>query len=104
MVALTAESRPVLQPFCRLRDDPVRGRVVLLAPERVLFPCGTSQAVLARLDGRPLGEVAADLADRYAAPADVILADALTMLQDLADQGFLAEAGADQGFPKEATP
>ncbi|MCB2055800.1 MAG: PqqD family peptide modification chaperone [Geminicoccaceae bacterium] len=88
---LTAESRPLLPPFCRLHEDRVRGRTVLLAPERVLFPCPTSLLVLARLDGRSLSEVADGLCLEFAAPREVILGDVLGVLQDLADQGFLEE-------------
>jgi pyrroloquinoline quinone biosynthesis protein D len=39
----------VLPPWVRMRFDKVRDRWVLLAPERVLFPCATSVEILERL-------------------------------------------------------
>jgi coenzyme PQQ biosynthesis protein PqqD len=80
-----------LPAWVRLRFDPVRDRWVLLAPERVLFPCPTSVLILERLggEGRPLGEVVDVLAEEFSAPRDTISADVRRMLQGLADQGFL---------------
>jgi hypothetical protein len=37
----------------RLRFDKVRDKWVLLAPERVLFPCATSVDILGRLGSAP---------------------------------------------------
>ncbi len=88
---LAPSSRVTLQPFCRLHEDRVRGRTVLLAPERVLYPCPTSITVLNRLDGRSLDAVADGLAAEFTAPKEVILKDVLGVLKGLADQGFLRE-------------
>jgi pyrroloquinoline quinone biosynthesis protein D len=84
-----------LPAWVRLHFDGVRDRWVLLAPERVLFPCATSVTILERVGpGRPLGEVVSALAQEFEAPRDTISADVRHMLQGLADQGFLAvEAG-----------
>ena len=41
---------------------------------------------------RNVGDVADQLAAKYAAPREAILADVIVMLQDLADKGFLTEA------------
>lgn len=80
-----------LQPWVRLRQDPVRDCWVLLAPERVLFPCPTSVEVLQRLGpGRSLGQVVDELAREFEAPREVIAKDVLTVLQGLADEGHLA--------------
>lgn len=79
-----------LSPFVRLRLDPVRDRWVLLAPERVLFPCETTVMILERLDGvRPLQAVVDELADAFEAPPETIAADTLAMLADLARQRVL---------------
>jgi pyrroloquinoline quinone biosynthesis protein D len=73
-----------------LRHDKVRGRWVLLAPERVLVPDDIAVAVLQRLDGvRTLREVADALAADYAAPPELILNDVIALLQGLADKNFL---------------
>lgn len=92
------ESDAVALPaWVRLHFDRVRDRWVLLAPERVLFPCATSVLILERLgQGRRLGEVVEALAAEFEAPRETISADVRRMLQDLADQGFLAVwEGAD---------
>lgn len=92
-----------LQPWCRLRFDKVRDKWVLLAPERVLFPCPTSVEILNRLSpGRRLGEVVDELAAEFDAPADVIGCDVRSMLQDLADQGFLAVCPGSEALRRRA--
>lgn len=89
---LSAESRPALPRFVKLKYDKARGLWVLLAPERILVPDETSVAVLQLCDGRrTLGDIVADLAARYDAPATQIGADVTTMLADLAAKGFLTD-------------
>ena len=90
MTRLDPACRPVLQPWVRLRHDKVRDTWVLLAPERVLFPCPTSREILARCDGeRTLGSIVDELAAEFEAPRAAIAADVDAMLGDLADKGFL---------------
>lgn len=87
-------TRPVLPRHARLRFDQARGLWILLAPERVLLPDATAVTVLQLCDGsRSVGDLAATLAETYAAPVETIAADVTLMLQDLADKGFLADAG-----------
>lgn len=82
-----------LPRFVRMRYDPVRGRQVLLAPERVLFPCPTSVNILERLEkyGRQcrFGVLVDELAQDFEAPREIIAADVEKMLQGLIDQRFL---------------
>ncbi|HET6466965.1 MAG TPA: pyrroloquinoline quinone biosynthesis peptide chaperone PqqD [Geminicoccaceae bacterium] len=81
---------PALPRWARLHFDRVRDRWVLLAPERVLFLCPTSIAILERCDGRtPLGRIVDDLAAEHEAPRETIRLDVVAMLQDLRDQNFL---------------
>ena len=85
-----------LPAWVRLHFDQVRDRWVLLAPERVLFPCATSVTILERLGARPaVGELVDRRSrDEFEAPRETISVDVRQMLQGLADQGFLAvEAG-----------
>ena len=93
--ALAETDRVALPAWVRLHFDKVRNRWVLLAPERVLFPCATSVTILEHVGkGRALGEVVGELAAEFEAPYQTISADVRAMLQGLADQGFLAvEAG-----------
>lgn len=89
--ALTEVDRVALPSWVRLHFDRVRDRWVLLAPERVLFPCATSVTIIERLgEGRDLGELVGALADEFEAPRETISSDVRAMLQSLADQGFLA--------------
>ena len=91
MTTLDPACRPKLQPWVRLRHDKVRQAWVLLAPERVLFPCPTSLTILERCDGvRTLDAIVDELAAEYAAPRAAIARDVDGMLGDLADKGFLA--------------
>jgi pyrroloquinoline quinone biosynthesis protein D len=84
------ETRPFLPAYLKLRHDAGRGRWILLAPERVLTPDQTAVAVLKLCDGkRTVEEIVAALAKDYSAPADVIRADVLELLQGLADKGYL---------------
>jgi pyrroloquinoline quinone biosynthesis protein D len=95
--ALAETDRVALPAWVRLRFDPVRDRWVLLAPERVLFPCATSVTIVERLGGGArLGELVDGLAEEFAAPRDTISADVRGMLQGLADQGFLAVGEATE--------
>ena len=87
---VSQETRPYLPAYLKLRHDAGRGRWILLAPERVLTPEQTAVAVLKLCDGkRTLEEIVEALAKEYSAPADVIRADVLDLLQGLADKGCL---------------
>lgn len=87
-----------LPPWVRLRFDRVRDRWVLLAPERVLFPCATSVEIIRRLDrATAFAAVLDELALAYEAPREVLAADVSAMLGGLADQGFLEIREAGHG-------
>ncbi|WP_210530491.1 pyrroloquinoline quinone biosynthesis peptide chaperone PqqD [Rubellimicrobium arenae] len=88
---IAPESVPRLPRHVKLRHDKARDRWLILVPERVLVPDDTAVAVLSRVDGaRSVRDIATDLAQTYHAAVDVILADSIALLQDLADKGFLA--------------
>ena len=87
---VTPDSVLKLPRHIKLQHDPGRGRWIILAPERVFEPDETSVEVLKLCDGeRTVGAISAVLADQYQAPVDVIAADVIEMLQDLADKGVL---------------
>ena len=91
LAALAESDRVALPRWVRLHHDRVRARWVLLAPERVLFPCATSVMILEHLSGeRTVAALVDELAEEFAAPRATISADVRAMLQGLADQGFLA--------------
>ncbi|MFQ3623752.1 MAG: pyrroloquinoline quinone biosynthesis peptide chaperone PqqD, partial [Acetobacteraceae bacterium] len=68
----------------------VGGATVLLAPERGLELNATAAAVLRALDGvRSVREIAALLAAQYRAPAERIEAEAIALLEALADRALV---------------
>ncbi|ARO15494.1 coenzyme PQQ synthesis protein D (pyrroloquinoline quinone biosynthesis protein D)(PqqD) [Ketogulonicigenium robustum] len=91
MASLTiTEDLPLrLHRQVRLRWDKARGLWLLLAPEKILVPDETCVAVLQELDGGPLAGAIDRLAAKYNAPRDVIAADVIDVLQDLANRGYL---------------
>ncbi len=77
----------------RLREDAARGRWVVLAPERAFVPDDVALEVLKLVDGaRSVGAIAEALAARFDAPREVIEADIVEMLRDLAERGVVAAA------------
>jgi pyrroloquinoline quinone biosynthesis protein D len=89
-LVVSPETRPHLPAYLTLRHDAGRGRWILLAPERVLTPDQTAVAELQLCDGKRTVEVIVEaLAKEYSAPADVIRADVLDLLQGLADKGYI---------------
>lgn len=86
-MSVAAEDRLVLARGVRLRFDPVRNCHVLLAPERVLFPCPTSVAILERLrEPRTLSDLARELASEFDAPEEEIAQDVAALMSDLIAQ------------------
>jgi pyrroloquinoline quinone biosynthesis protein D len=82
---------PRLARGVKLREDSVRGRWIVLAPERMFVPDEIALEVLRLVDGaRSVGAIADDLAARFAAPRQEILADVAEMLADLAAKGVVA--------------
>jgi len=92
-ISVSEASRPVLPRHAKLKFDETRQRWVILAPERVLAPDEIAVEVLQLCDGvRSVAAMIDQLAEKYAAARDAIATDVITMLQDLADKGFLTEA------------
>lgn len=83
-------SAPRFKPGVKLRDDPVRG-TILLAPERFLKLDETAWAVVQRIDGaRDARAIAADLAQEFDADVEDILGDVEELLSQLSAQGYIA--------------
>jgi pyrroloquinoline quinone biosynthesis protein D len=92
-ISVSETSRPVLPRHAKLKFDETRQVWVILAPERVLAPDEIAVEVLRLCDGlRSVEGIIDQLAVKYTAERDAISADVITMLQDLADKGFLTEA------------
>ena len=81
------EARPRLPRGVRLREDKVRARWVLLAPERILKINPIAVEILRLCDGsRTLGEIVRDLAARFNAPPERIGADVRALLDSLVEK------------------
>jgi len=98
---VTARSRTVLEPASvprfprgtRFRYDATRSAWVILAPERLMMPDEIASEVLKLVDGaRTITVISEQLATQFNAPHEEILADVLTMLQELADDTVLEDA------------
>jgi pyrroloquinoline quinone biosynthesis protein D len=85
-----ATSRPRLPRHIRLRKDSARGTWTMLAPERVFTPDEIAAAVLQLCDGsRTVEDMVLELSASYNASRDRMLADIVSMLQELADKGVV---------------
>ncbi len=95
--ALDEDSRPVLPRYARLHFDKARDRWVLLVPERVLVPDETAVEILQLCDSeRSIADIVDLLAEKYVADRDAISGDVISMLQDLAEKGFLVDAREEE--------
>jgi len=89
-VMVVPESKPGLPPHIKLRHDAGRGRWHVLAPERVFEPDPIAVEILKHCDGATtVQEIATVLAKEYNAPLQEILADTISMLQELSDKGVI---------------
>lgn len=83
-------SVPVLPRGVRLKIDEVRGRTVLLGPERTIDLDPVAAAIAGAVDGkRSLNEILDHLCAAYNAPREEIEADVTAFLLELADRRLL---------------
>ncbi len=81
---------PRLGVGMKFRFDATRNAWVILGPERVFLPDEHAVEVLKLIDGtRTVAQIAADLAQRFDAPAATIQADIWPMLETLAASGAI---------------
>ena len=80
---------PRLPRGVRLRNDAVRNRWVLLAPERIFEVDDIGVEILKRCDGRSLDQLLADLAAAFSATPDDIRKDVESFLNDFAQKRVL---------------
>lgn len=84
---------PVIPRGVRLHEDKVRGRWVLLAPERTIDLDSVGHAILSEIDdNRTFETIVASLAQKYDAPADQISGDASDFIEGLMDRRILEVA------------
>lgn len=87
MREILPNTRPRLAAQARLQWDPMLGKQVLLAPERVLVLNATAEAILALCDGqRSISGITAELGTRYRCVVDE---QVLAFLARLAEKRLL---------------
>lgn len=73
-----------------LREDVIRQKVVLLAPEKAIALDDIATAIIASFDGeRSVAQIADDLASHYEAPKEQVLSDIMTFASQFMDRGLL---------------
>lgn len=78
---------PRLPHGVRLKEDKVRNRWVLLAPERVLEPDDIAVEIIRRCDGSAtLGGVIDDLARTFSADRETVASDVKSILAFLSER------------------
>jgi pyrroloquinoline quinone biosynthesis protein D len=83
-------SIPRLVDHARLQFDKHRDQWIIQAPERLLVLDPIALEIVQRCNGSAtVSAMVAELADKFAAPADVIAHDVNALLQDLADKGIM---------------
>ena len=81
---------PTFRRGVKFRFDEVRGRWILLAPEKLLLPDEIATEILKLVDGaRSIDAIVDDLALRFDAPREVISGDVVQALQDLSTRGAI---------------
>lgn len=90
---MSAKWKPHLPRGVRLREDKVRNRWVLLAPERIFEVDQIGVEILKRCDGREMTALLSDLASAFEATPDQIRGDVEGFLRGFAEKRVL-ELGA----------
>lgn len=89
-VAVTAQTIAKLARGVRLREDPVRGQTVLLAPERALALDEIAVMIVKALDGeRDLDAIAEEFAGKFEAPKEQILTDVIAFVDAFSKRRML---------------
>lgn len=89
-VTVTGVTVAKLARGVRLREDPVRGQTVLLAPERALALDEIAVMIVNALDGeRSLDAIAQEFADKFEAPKDQVLADVIAFVDEFSKRRML---------------
>jgi len=88
--ALTKDSIVYLPRGVRVKEDNVRERTILVAPERTIALDDIGVAILALVDGeKTLADIVDALSATYNAPKQTIGNDVVSFLRDLQNRGYL---------------
>ncbi|TCP80697.1 pyrroloquinoline quinone biosynthesis protein D [Rhizobium sp. PP-CC-2G-626] len=90
IVTVTAQTVAKLARGVRLREDPVRGQTVLLAPERALALDEIAVMIVKALDGeRNLDAIAEEFALQFEAPKEQIIGDVIAFIDEFSKRRML---------------
>ena len=89
---ITNDVLPKFPKHVKFRYNKPRDEWVILAPEKLVKPDNIAVEILKLVNGkRTVMNIVKELSKIFNAPENVILEDVKTMLQQLADKGFLVE-------------
>ena len=89
-VTVMAQTIAKLARGVRLREDPVRGQTVLLAPERALALDEIAVMIVNALDGeRDLDAIAQEFSVKFEAPKEQILVDVIAFVDEFSKRRML---------------
>ncbi len=83
------DARPRLARGVRLQIDKTTGKGVLLYPEGIVELNETAREILARCDGRALGEIVSELTEEYDVDAGELATDVRETLADFHDRNLI---------------
>lgn len=87
---LSKDSIVFLPHGVRIKQDKVRERTILIAPERTVALDEIGVAVLSTIDGeKTLSDIVEELSVKYDAPKQQIGNDIVAFLKDLQNRGYL---------------
>lgn len=90
MTPLNGQAVPQIPRGVRMHEDAVRGKTVLLAPERVIDLDAIGLAILQQIDGeKTMAQIIEALAALYAAPVAQIADDVNGYVMGLMDRRIL---------------
>jgi len=87
---IAAAAKPFLPRGVRLREDKVRSRWVLLAPERIFEIDHIGVEILKRCDGRGINVMVEELSAVFGAAPSDIRGDVESFLKDFAVKGIVS--------------
>ncbi|OYV38428.1 MAG: pyrroloquinoline quinone biosynthesis protein PqqD [Acidocella sp. 20-61-6] len=88
--AITRDSIPVLRRGVRRQFDNTRNAAILMAPERVIVLDEIADAIVEEFKpAATVGDIVANLATRFGAPAQEVEGDVVAFIRELIDKGLI---------------
>ena len=93
LLTLTSDTVPVLPRHAKLRYDEARKKFIINAPERVFELDEIAAEIMQLVDGKSsINKIVDELLKKFQeAPKEEVTNDVLSLLQTLADKGFIVK-------------